>query len=108
MSVWRGLMRRRVAMVGLVVAVAFVVLAAAAPVIAPYAPQEMVPGGMTADGSPLPPSEQFWFGTDVLIHLSLGTLRYLGPERATAPGVPAAAPAGRPRRGLMVYDGGVG
>ena len=66
MSVWRGLMRRRVAMVGLVVAVAFVVLAIAAPVIAPYAPQEMVPGGMTADGSPLPPSEQFWFGTDVL------------------------------------------
>ena len=66
MSVWRGLMRRPVAMVGLVVAVAFVVLALAAPLLAPYAPQEMVPGGMTADGSPLPPSEQFWFGTDVL------------------------------------------
>ena len=58
MSVWRGLMRRRVAMVGLVVAVAFVVLALAAPLIAPYAPQEMVPDGLTIDGSPLPPSEQ--------------------------------------------------
>jgi len=66
MSVWRGLMRRRVALVGLVVAVAFVVLAIAAPLIAPYAPEEMVPGGMTADGSPLPPSALFWFGTDIL------------------------------------------
>jgi peptide/nickel transport system permease protein len=66
MSVWRGLMRRRVAMVGLVVAVVFVVLALAAPIIAPYAPQEMVPGGMADDGSPLPPSMQFWFGTDFL------------------------------------------
>ena len=59
MSVWRGLMRRRVAMVGLVVAAAFVVLALAAPLIATYAPQEMFYDGLTADGSPLPPSEQF-------------------------------------------------
>jgi len=66
MSVWRGLVRRPVAMVGLVIALAFVALALAAPIIAPYAPQEMVPGGMTADGAPLPPSAQFWFGTDIL------------------------------------------
>jgi peptide/nickel transport system permease protein len=66
MSVWRGLMRRRVAMIGLVVAVAFVVLALAAPLIAPYAPYEMIEGGLTVDGSPLPPSDRFLFGTDVL------------------------------------------
>jgi hypothetical protein len=58
-------------------------------------------------GALAPAEVPYWFGTDVLVHLSLGTLRYLGPERVTALGVPAAAPAGRPRRGLMVYDGGV-
>ena len=57
MSVWRGLMRRPVAMVGLVIAVAFVVIAVAAPIIAPYAPEEMISDGLTLDGSPLPPSE---------------------------------------------------
>jgi peptide/nickel transport system permease protein len=66
MSVWRGLMRRRVAMVGLVIALAFVVIALAAPLIAPYAPEEMISDGMSIDGSPLPPSERFWFGTDYL------------------------------------------
>ena len=66
MSVWRGLMRRRVAMVGLVIALAFVVIALAAPVIAPYAPEEMISDGISIDGSPLPPSERFWFGTDYL------------------------------------------
>lgn len=66
MSVWRGLLRRPVAMAGLVIAIAFVVVAVAAPLIAPYSPEEMIPDGMTADGSPVPPSDRFWFGTDVL------------------------------------------
>jgi len=66
MSVWRGLVRRPVAMAGLVIALAFVVISLAAPLIAPYSPETMVPEGMTADGSPLPPNWQFWFGTDLL------------------------------------------
>src|SRR5919108_2689587 len=66
MSVWRGLMRRRVAMVGLVIAVAFVVVATAAPLIAPYSPQEQFFDGLTLEGSPLPPNERFWLGTDLL------------------------------------------
>jgi peptide/nickel transport system permease protein len=66
MSLWRGLVRRPVAMVGLVVAVAFVVIALAAPLIAPYSPQEMIADGLTVDGSPLPPSDRFWLGTDLL------------------------------------------
>jgi peptide/nickel transport system permease protein len=66
MSVWRGLMRRPVAMVGLVIAVAFVVVAVAAPVIAPYSPQEQFFDGLTLEGSPLPPNERFWLGTDLL------------------------------------------
>ena len=66
MNVWRGLLRRPVAMAGLVIATAFVVVAIAAPLIAPYAPQEMIADGLTVDGSPVPPSDRFWFGTDVL------------------------------------------
>lgn len=66
MSVWRGLLRRPLAMVGLVVALAFVVIAVAAPVVAPYSPQEQFFDGLTLEGSPLPPNERFWFGTDLL------------------------------------------
>src|SRR4051812_2848711 len=66
MSVWRGLVRRPLAMVGLVIALAFVVIAVAAPVVAPYSPQEQFFDGLTIEGSPLPPNERFWFGTDLL------------------------------------------
>jgi peptide/nickel transport system permease protein len=76
MSVWRGLMRRRVAMVGLVIALAFVVIALAAPLIAPYAPEEMIADGISIDGSPLPPSERFWFGTDYLGRDLLSRMMY--------------------------------
>jgi peptide/nickel transport system permease protein len=59
-------MGRPVAMVGLVIAVAFVVVAVAAPLIAPYSPQEQFFDGLTLEGSPLPPNERFWLGTDLL------------------------------------------
>jgi peptide/nickel transport system permease protein len=66
MSVWRGLLRRPVAMVGLAIALAFVVVAIAAPLIAPYSPQEQFFDGLTIEGSPLPPNERFLLGTDLL------------------------------------------
>src|SRR5688572_16046372 len=66
MSVWRGLVRRPVAMVGLVTAIAFVIVALAAPVISPYSPQEQFFDGLTLEGSPLAPNERFWLGTDLL------------------------------------------
>jgi peptide/nickel transport system permease protein len=66
MDVWRGLVRRPLALAGMVIAIAFVVVALAAPLIAPYPPQQMIDGGITADGAPLPPNERFWFGTDLL------------------------------------------
>lgn len=66
MSVWRGLVRRPLAMAGLVIALAFVVVAVAAPQIAPYSPYEQFFEGLTLEGSPLPPNEHFWFGTDLL------------------------------------------
>lgn len=66
MDLWRGLLRRPLAMAGLVVAIAFVVIAIGAPVIAPYAPEEQFFDGLTIEGSPLPPNERFLFGTDLL------------------------------------------
>src|ERR1043165_1069274 len=66
MNVWRGLLRRPLAMAGLAVALAFVLFAAFAPLIAPYSPEEQFFDGLTIEGSPLPPNERFLFGTDLL------------------------------------------
>lgn len=66
MDVWRGLLRRPLAMVGLVVALAFVIVAIGAPVLAPYPPEEQFFDGLTLEGSPLPPNERFLLGTDLL------------------------------------------
>ena len=49
-----------------------------------------------------------WFGARPLDRLTLGTLRYLGPEPVARPAlrlVPARPP-GRMRHGFVVYDGG--
>lgn len=66
MNVWRGLVRRPLAMAGLIIALAFVIVALFAPVIAPYSPEEQFFDGLTLEGSPLPPNERFLFGTDLL------------------------------------------
>lgn len=66
MNVWRGLVRRPLAMAGLIIALAFVIVAVFAPVIAPYSPEEQFFDGLTLEGSPLPPNERFLFGTDLL------------------------------------------
>src|SRR6185436_7283095 len=66
MHVWRGLLRRPLAMAGLVIAVAFVIIAIGAPLIAPYSPEEQFFDGLTLEGSPLPPNERFLMGTDLL------------------------------------------
>jgi peptide/nickel transport system permease protein len=42
----------------------FVIAAIAAPVLAPYDPAEQFFDGLTLEGSPLPPSLRFLFGTD--------------------------------------------
>ena len=56
---WRRLLRRKSAMFGLVVIVLFVLIAAFAPVIAPYDPTQQSWTSIRK-----PPSWQHWFGTD--------------------------------------------
>ncbi len=40
--------------------------ALAAPVVAPFDPNEQFFDGLTLEGAPLPPGERFWLGTDLL------------------------------------------
>ena len=63
---WRRLLRRRMAVLGLVVMAVCVLGAVLAPWIAPYDPNEQHFDGLTIEGAPLPPGAIFWFGTDLL------------------------------------------
>ena len=65
-GVLRRLMRRRLAVLGMVI-IALVVLGAAfAPWLAPYAAEEQHFEGLTLEGAPLGPNATFVFGTDLL------------------------------------------
>src|SRR4051812_15537696 len=66
MAILKALFRRKLAVLGLIVIVAFLVLALFAPWIAPFPFEEMHKDGLTDFGSPLPPSSKFWLGTDTL------------------------------------------
>ncbi len=63
-SLWKRLQHDGLAVFGLIVIVVFVAAALAAPWIAFYDPSEQFFDGLTLEGSPLPPGERFWFGTD--------------------------------------------
>jgi peptide/nickel transport system permease protein len=60
------LMRRRLAVLGLVLIAVVVAGALLAPLIAPYAPDEQHFDGLTLEGAPLPPGGKFPLGTDLL------------------------------------------
>jgi peptide/nickel transport system permease protein len=63
---WRRLAKDPLASVGIVTIVAVSFAAIAAPVVAPFDPTEQFFGGLTLEGAPLPPNEQFLLGTDLL------------------------------------------
>lgn len=46
--------------------VLLILLAVAAPWLAPYSPEATFFDGLTLEGAPLPPSTKFWLGTDLL------------------------------------------
>jgi peptide/nickel transport system permease protein len=65
-GIWRQLLRRRLAVVGLVLMALTLAGAVLAPVLTPYDPNEQMFDGLTLEGAPLPPSGTFWLGTDLL------------------------------------------
>lgn len=75
-SFWKRFSKDRVALFGLAVIVIVVLAAVLAPVLAPYDPSEQFFDGLTLEGSPLPPNERFWFGTDTNGRDQLSRLLY--------------------------------
>ncbi|AGB43157.1 ABC-type dipeptide/oligopeptide/nickel transport system, permease component [Mesorhizobium australicum WSM2073] len=65
-GVWRRLVKRRLALLGLVTVAIVVAGAILAPWLTGYDPNEQMFDGLTIEGSPLPPSAKFWLGTDLL------------------------------------------
>ncbi|MEZ5923116.1 MAG: ABC transporter permease [Hyphomicrobiaceae bacterium] len=65
-SVWRRFCKDRAAVFGLTAVGITVAAALCAPWLAPFDPNEQFFDGLTIEGSPLPPSARFWFGTDTL------------------------------------------
>ncbi len=66
MQAVKAMVRQPAALFGLIVVALVVFLAIAAPLIAPYSPDEQMFDGLTLEGAPLPPSAQFLLGTDTL------------------------------------------
>lgn len=65
-GVWRRLIKRRLALLGLVIVTIVVAGAILAPWLTGYDPNEQMFDGLTIEGSPLPPDAKFWLGTDLL------------------------------------------
>ncbi|TPM99674.1 ABC transporter permease [Mesorhizobium sp. B2-1-3A] len=65
-GVWRRLVKRRLALLGLVIVAIVVAGAVLAPWLTGYDPDEQMFDGLTIEGSPLPPDAKFWLGTDLL------------------------------------------
>ncbi len=61
---WTRFKRDRLAVAGIFVIAVFTLAALLAPVVSPFDPSEQFFDGLTLEGSPLPPSMRFWFGTD--------------------------------------------
>ena len=64
--VFLGMVSRPSTMIALGIIVLVLILAVCAPWIAPYAPEDQPFDGLSPDGAPLPPSAQYWLGTDTL------------------------------------------
>ena len=66
MRVLTAMLRQPAALFGLIVVLVVVVMALAAPWIAPFNPDEQMFDGLTLEGAPIPPGGVFWLGTDTL------------------------------------------
>ncbi|MFE0757938.1 ABC transporter permease [Inquilinus sp. NPDC058860] len=66
MAILSQLLRRRLALFGLLVILVVVAAALLAPWIVPFSPDEQLFDGLTLEGAPLAPDGRFWLGTDLL------------------------------------------
>jgi len=66
MRILKSMMRQPSALFGLTIVALVILMAIAAPLIAPYSPNEQMFDGLTLEGAPMPPSAQFLLGTDTL------------------------------------------
>lgn len=66
MRVFKEIFRQPTALFGLIIVVAVLVLAIAAPWLAPFDPNNQMFDGLTEEGAPIPPGAKFLFGTDTL------------------------------------------
>ena len=66
MRVFKAMLRQPSAVFGLVVVILVVALAIAAPLIAPFSPDDQLAEGLSLEGAPLPPGGPFLLGTDTL------------------------------------------
>jgi peptide/nickel transport system permease protein len=66
MHVLKSMLRQPAAVFGLVVVILVVVMAIAAPAIAPFSPDDQIADGLSLEGAPLPPGGEFLLGTDTL------------------------------------------
>ncbi|WP_287180066.1 ABC transporter permease [Mesorhizobium sp.] len=65
-GVWRRLVKRPLALIGLVIVAVVLGGAVLAPWLTGYDPNEQMFDGLTLEGAPLPPNASFWLGTDLL------------------------------------------
>ncbi|WP_288141861.1 ABC transporter permease [Mesorhizobium sp.] len=65
-GVWRRLVQRPLALIGLVIVAVVLAGAVLAPWLTGYDPNEQMFDGLTLEGAPLPPNASFWLGTDLL------------------------------------------
>lgn len=85
-SFWARFHKDALALAGLIIALLLVLAGVLAPLIAPYDPNEQFFDGLTLEGSPLPPSSRFWFGTDTNGRDQFSRLLY-GAQTSTMIGI---------------------
>ncbi len=66
MLIFKELCRQPAGLFGLIIVVAVVAIAIAAPWLAPFDPDNQMFDGLTLEGAPIPPGGQFLLGTDTL------------------------------------------
>jgi peptide/nickel transport system permease protein len=66
MRVLTSMFRQPSALFGLIIVIVVVVMAIAAPLIAPFSPDDQMFDGLSLDGAPLPPGGPYLLGTDTL------------------------------------------